>query len=81
METLPYGEEIYAKTNNVNLKYLFEQPNLNARQARWLALISEYAFYLRHIKGRENKVEDSLSMQVHLHEIFFSKTYDNLKKN
>ena len=54
------GKKFLLKTNNVSLKYLFGQPNLNARQARWLALISEYAFYLRHIKGRENKVADAL---------------------
>ena len=31
-------------TDNKGLKYLLDQPNLNARQARWLAFLSEYDF-------------------------------------
>ena len=45
-------------TNNKGLKYLLDQPNLNARQARWLAFLSEYDFAIQHIKGKENKVTD-----------------------
>ena len=36
--------------DNKGLKYLWDQPNLNARQARWLAFISEYDFEIQHIK-------------------------------
>ena len=43
-------------TYNKGLKYLLDQPNLNARQARWLAFVSEYDFEIQHIKGKENKV-------------------------
>ena len=48
-------------TYNKGLKYLLDQPNLNARQARWLAFLSEYDFEIQHIKGKENKVVDALS--------------------
>ena len=48
-------------SNNISLKYLFDQQNLNARQARWLAFLSEYDFEIKHIKGKENKVVDALS--------------------
>ena len=34
--------------DNKGLKYLFDQPNLNDRQARWLALLSEYDFEIQH---------------------------------
>ena len=34
---------------------------MNARQARWLAFLSEYDFEIQHIKGKENKVADALS--------------------
>jgi hypothetical protein len=44
---------------------LFNQPNLNARQERWLAFLSEFDFEVRHIKGKENKVEDVLSHRIH----------------
>ena len=53
-------------TNNKGLKYLLDQPNLNARQARWLAFLSEYDFEIQHIKGKENKVADALSRNAKL---------------
>ena len=34
---------------------------MNARQARWLAFLSEYDFEIQYIKGKENKVADALS--------------------
>ena len=36
-------------TDNKGLKYLLDQPNLNARKARWLAFLSEYDFEIQHI--------------------------------
>ena len=47
-------------SDNINLKYLFDQQNLNARQARWLSFLSEYDFKIKHIQGKENKVADAL---------------------
>ena len=47
--------------DNKRFKYLLDQPNLNARQARWLAFLREYDFEIQHIKGKENKVFDALS--------------------
>ena len=52
--------------NNKGLKYLLDQPNLNARQARWLDFLSKYAFEIQHIKGKENKVADALRRNVRL---------------
>ena len=48
-------------SDNISLNYLFKQHNLNARHARWLSFLSEYDFEIKHIKGKENKVVDSLS--------------------
>ena len=53
-------------TDNKGLKYILDQPNLNARQARWLAFLSEYDFKIQHIKGKENKVADALSRNERL---------------
>ena len=53
-------------TDNEGLKYILDQPNLNARQARWLAFLSEYDFEIQHIKGKENKVADALSRNAKL---------------
>ena len=49
------------RTDHYGLKYLLEQPNLNARQRRWMDLLCEYDFDIKHIKGKENKVVDALS--------------------
>ena len=60
------GSEFILMTDNKGLKYLLDQPNLNARQARWLAFLSEYDFEIQHIKGKENKVADALSRNARL---------------
>jgi hypothetical protein len=39
---------------------------LNARKIRWLEFLSEYELNINHIKGKENKVSDALSIRVHL---------------
>ena len=48
-------------TNNTCVKKLFTQHGLNDRQAIWLAFLSEFNIEVKHIKGKEDKVEDSLS--------------------
>ena len=42
------------------LQYLFDQSNLNGRQAWWFAMISEFDFEIRYIKGKENRVAYAL---------------------
>ena len=60
------GKKFLLKTDNMSLKYLFEQPDLNARKSRWLAFLKKYHFKLNHIKGKENKIYDALSQQTHM---------------
>ena len=62
-------------TDNKGLKYLLDQPNLNARKSRWLAFLSEYDFEIQHIKGKENKVVDALSRNVRLNFMEAINTY------
>jgi hypothetical protein len=50
--------------DHCGLRYLFDQPKLNARQDRWMALLSEFDFEVKHIKGKENKVADALSRSM-----------------
>jgi hypothetical protein len=54
------GKIFELSTNHSGMKYLFEQPSLNARQSRWLEFLSGYEFDINHIKGKENKVVDAL---------------------
>jgi hypothetical protein len=44
---------------------LFNQPTLNVRHSRWLEFLCEYDFDIKHIRGKENKVDDALNMRVH----------------
>ena len=60
------GRKFLLKTNNMSLKHLFDKPDLNVRQARWLDFLSEYHFELKHVKGKENKVVDALSRRTHM---------------
>ena len=60
------GRKFILMTDNKGLKYLLDQPNLNARQARWLDFLSDYDFEIQHIKGKENKVADALSRNASL---------------
>ena len=53
------GRKFLLLTDNSGVKYLFNQPDLNAREARCLAFFSEFDFEVRHIKGKEDKVADA----------------------
>jgi hypothetical protein len=54
------GRKFLLMTDHCGLRHLFDQPKLNARQARWMALLSEFDFKIKHIKGKENKVVNAL---------------------
>jgi hypothetical protein len=63
------------------VKYLFNQPDLNARKARWLAFLSKFDLEVKHIKGKENKVVDSLSRRIHgLFEMNISREESDLEE-
>jgi hypothetical protein len=59
------GKRFELRTNHNGLKYLFDQPTLDVRKNKWLEFLSEYDLDIKHIKGKENKVDDALSRRVH----------------
>jgi hypothetical protein len=62
------------------MKYFFDQPNLISRQTRWLELLFEYDFDIKHIKGKEKKVANALNIRVHeLHAMTISMYQTNIK--
>jgi hypothetical protein len=74
------GKRFELRTYHNGLKYLFDQPTLNARQSRWLEFLSENDFDIKHIKGKENKVADALNRRVHeLHATSISMCQSDLK--
>ena len=69
------GSKFPLNKNNMSLKYLFEQLDMNARKGRWLDFLSEYHLKLKNIKGKENKIADALSRRTHMiYEVNLSQT-------
>ena len=64
MEALLDGKKIELRTDHCGLKYLFVQPTLNAREARWMEFLCEFDFDIKHVQGKENKLVDALSRKV-----------------
>jgi hypothetical protein len=59
------GRKFELNMDHRGLKHLFDQPTLNSRQTRWLEFLGEYDFYIKHIKGKKNKVVNALNRRVH----------------
>jgi hypothetical protein len=75
------GKRFELRIDHKGVKYLFDQLTLNVRQSRWLELLCEYDFDIKHIKGKENKVVDALSRRVHeLHAIAISMYQNDLER-
>ena len=58
------GRRFEIRTDHCVLKYIFYQPTLNASKARWLDFLCEFDFEIKHVKRKENKVNDALSKKV-----------------
>ena len=46
------GRKFELRTYHCGLKYLFDQPTLNAMQSRWLEFLCEFDFEIKHINGK-----------------------------
>jgi hypothetical protein len=69
------------RTNHNGMKYLFDQPSFNARKRRWLDILCEYDFDIKHTKGKEKKVFGALSRGVHeMHATTIIMYQTNLKR-
>jgi hypothetical protein len=75
------GRKFVLMTDHCGLWYLFDQPKLNARQARWMVLLSEFDFEVKHIKGKENRVVDALSRSMRKIHLATVSTYETNVKN
>ena len=75
------GRRFVLLSDHSGLQYLFDQPNLNARKARWLDTISEFYFEIRYIKGKYNWVLDALSRQIQVNNIATMRSYGTYLKD
>ena len=75
------GRKFLLMTDHCGLRYLFDQPKLNTRKARWMALLSEFDFEIKHIKGKENKVADALSRSMRTIQLAVVSTCETYVKN
>ena len=55
----PHVIEIF--TDHHSLQWINTQPNLSARQARWVEQLQDYVFKIRHLPGEKNGAADALS--------------------
>lgn len=67
------GKPFELKMDHMGLRYIFTQPNLNAKQRHWLEFPSEYDFSIEYIKGKENRVDDALNRRRHISTISTTK--------
>lgn len=56
-----YGEMCEMYTDHKNLKYIFDQRDLNLRQRRWMELLKDYDCTILYHIGKANVVVDALS--------------------
>ncbi|KAL6313102.1 hypothetical protein AAG906_018817 [Vitis piasezkii] len=61
---LPKGFVLYF--DHEALKYVNSQKKLNHRHGKWVSLLQEYTFVIRHKSGVENKATDALSQVVYI---------------
>jgi len=69
------GRMFVLMSDHSGLRYLFDQRNMNSRQARWSATISEFDFEIMSIKGKENRVVDALSRWIEVNHIVIMSSY------
>jgi hypothetical protein len=62
--------------DHCGLRHLFDQPKRNARQDRWMDLLSEFDVEIKHIKGKENRVVDALRKSVKMIHLIAVSTYE-----
>lgn len=75
------GRRFVLMSDQIRLRYLFDQPNLNARQARWLATLSDFDFEIIYIKRKENQVADALSRKVQVNHVTIVSSYGTELQN
>jgi len=69
------GKRFILMSDHIGMRYLFDQSNLNGKQAIWLDTLSEFYFEIRYIKGKDNRVANALSSRVQVNHISVVNSY------
>jgi hypothetical protein len=59
------GNTTHIYMDHKSLKYIFNQPDFNMRQQRWLELIKDYELEVHYHSGKANVAADALSRKAH----------------
>ena len=70
-----YGRKFTVFTDHLNLTFLYDN-DACGRVARWAMKLAAYDFDIRHIRGKDNVVADTLSRRVYLASMEFSTGLD-----
>jgi hypothetical protein len=70
------GRRFVLMTDHCGLRHMFDQPKLNTKKARWMALLSEFDLEIKHIKGKENRVVNALIRNVKTIHLAVVRTYE-----
>ena len=55
------GSEVTVYTDHNPIRYLWDQPDLSKRQARWINFLAEYDLTIQYVEGTKNVVADAFS--------------------
>ena len=75
------GKKLLLMIDHHSLTNYFKQVALNARQARWVAFLSEFDIEIKHLKGKEKWVVNALSQKENwIYEVSFSEVHTTFKE-
>ena len=63
------GAKFKVNTDHQSLRYLFTQPNLSGRQARWMEFLQQYDFDIAYKKGEDNQADGLSRRPDHINHI------------
>ena len=58
------GNRFRVRTDHNNLRFFWEQKQLQERQQKWINKIEAYDFYIEYVKRKNNVVADALSRRL-----------------
>jgi hypothetical protein len=68
-------------SDNQALQFITKKEKMNQRHAKWVVLMHNFTFFIKHIYGNDNKVDDALSRRCLILQEFQMKTlgFEHLK--